>query len=241
MSDIVESGSIRIDKDRLQRLLPKGSSHKVTDEIIDLINNMEKDVEGEVLQEYLEDNILSYIPVFREVKVGLKDYVNAIKYCTLKRGMTNERAWEIVFPDKYKRLKDSGKQISNHVAMYNSSKIVVKIDAMMAVDIKIQYAPVLHQAIRKQVELMSDPDVSFHVQHLASKTLIETLKPNEEEKVSITIGQSEEAKTAQAKTLEKMKEIAENQQKLLRQGVPLEEIQRLNLTIDVEVEDDDDE
>jgi hypothetical protein len=239
MEDTIDTGStVNIDKEKLQRLLPKGSNHKVTDEIIDLIANMEENVGGEVMQEYLEESFLSNLPVFKTIKVDIKDYINAIKYCNLKRGMTNERAWEITFPEKYARLKQAGKQTSNHVAMYNGSKIVVKLDAMMALDIKIQYAPFFHQAIKKQVELMTNDDVSFHVQHLASKALTDLLAPKEEEKVSITIGQSDEAKSAQAKTLETMRTIAENQQKLLQSGKTLEEVQRLNLTIEVDVDDD---
>ena len=167
--------------------------------------------------------------------------MNAIKYCNLKRGMTNEKAWEITFPDKYKRLKDSGKQIDNHVAMYNGLKVVTKIDAEMMVDVRIQYAPVLHQAIRKEVSLMHDSDVSFHVQHLAAKTLIEVLIPLEEQKVDIKIGQSDDAKAHNEKMFGEMRKIAENQQELLRQGHSLEDIQRLNLKIEIEEDNGEEE
>jgi hypothetical protein len=228
-----------IDKVKLQRLLPKGSSHKVTDEIINTIGLME--THTGLFQDYMEESLLSHLPVLREIKVDLIDYINAIKYCNLKRNMTNEKAWEIVFPEKFKRLYDSGKQISNHVAMYNSSKIVVKLDASMMIDIKIQYAPVLHQAIRKEVSIMTNDEVSFHVQHLAAKTLIETLVPLEEQKVDIKIGPSDDAKAHNEKMFGEMRKIAENQQELLRQGHSLEDIQRLNLKIEVEEDDGDDE
>jgi len=227
-----------INKNKLQRMLPKGTHHTVTDEIIDLIHNMEKDTG--LFQEYMEESLLSNLPVLKSVRVSLLDYVNAIKYCNLKKSMTNEKAWEIVFPDKYKKLLEEGKQVSNHVAMYNSSKIVTKIDAQMMVDIKIQYAPILHKALMKQVRLMDDPDVSFHVQHLASKTLIETLKPNEEQQVSLKIGQSDEMKESQEKMFSELKRVAEQQQALLRAGHKIEDIQKLNLTIDVLEEEEED-
>ncbi len=235
----IASSNHSIDKEKLQRLLPKGSNHRVTDEIIELIHAMEKDTG--LFQDYMEESLLSHLPALREVKVGLHEYVNAIKYCNLKRGMSNEKAWEIVFPEKYKKLHDAGKQISNHVAMYNSSKIVVKIDAQMMIDVKIQYAPIFHKAIQHQVKLMTNNEVSFHVQHLASKTLIDTLMPAEEQKVSIKIGQTDEAKESQTKMYDEMRKIAENQQRLLKEGHKLEDIQKLNLTIAVEPEDDGEE
>lgn len=233
------ANSQNIDEEKLKRLLPKGSNHKVSDEIIGLINSMEADTG--LFQDYMEESFVSHLPVLKTLKVDLKDYVNAIKYCNLKRGMTNEKAWEIVFPAKHKRLKDLGKQIDNHVAMYNGLKIVTKIDAEMMVDVRIQYAPVLHQAIRKEMNLMNDSDVSFHVQHLAAKTLIETLIPLEEQKVDIKIGPSDDAKQHNEKMFKEMRTIAENQQELLRQGHSLEDIQKLNLKIDVEEDDGEEE
>jgi len=237
----INASKQNIDKEKLTRLLPEGVGHKVTNEIIELINSMEKDTG--LFQDYMEESLLSNLPVLRTVKVTLREYINAIKYCNLKRSMTNEKAWEIVFPDKYKRLKDSGMQTSNHVAMYNSTKIVTKLDANMMVDIKIQYAPVLHQAIKKQVQLMNGvssdgASVSPNVQHLASKTLIETLMPEEEQQVSIKIGQSNEAKQSQEKMFNELKRIAEDQQKLLKSGHKIEDIQKLNLTHSVEDEDE---
>jgi hypothetical protein len=177
--------------------------------------------------------------MLRGTKVSLEKYINAIKYCNLKRSMTNIQAWEIVFPEKYDRLRREGKSIDNHVAMYNATEIVTKIDAQMLLDVKIQYAPALHMAINKEIELMQDDDVSPYIQHLASKTIIETLMPLEEQKVDITIGRSDEDKAAQSKMFSKMVEIAENQQKLIEQGVSIEEVQRLNLVIEAESDDDD--
>ena len=227
-----------IDIKKLTRLLPKGTSHKVTDEVILLIKSMENDTD--IMQEYMEESVLQHLPVLREVKVSLKQYVNAIKFCTLKKSMTNMQAWEIVFPDKYDKLKEENRKISTHVSMYNQSPLVVKIDTSMALNIQIQYAPLLHKSIMKQAHIMDDPDASFMVQHLASKTLIETLKPIEAQKHEIKIGQSDEAKEATEKTYNEMAKIAANQQKLLAAGYSLKEIQKLNI-VHVEDKEEDEE
>lgn len=233
-----------IDKEKLERMLPKGTNHKVTDEIIYQINKMEEDTG--LFQEYLEESFLSHLPVLREIKVDLDDYVNAIKYCNLKKSMTNEKAWEIVFPDKHKKLKDENRKITSHVAMYNQSKIVTKLDAQMQLTAHIQYAPLFHESIMKEAMLMRGTDangesVSAHVQHLAASTLIDKLAPPIEQKVDIKIGQSDEAKQAQGHMMEEMRKIAENQQALLRAGHKIEDIQRLNLEISAGPENDDDD
>ena len=232
-----------IDKEKLTRLLPKGTHHKVSDEIIELIHNMEKDTG--LLQEYLEESLLSYLPVLRETRVDLVEYINAIKYCNLKKSMSNQKAWEIVFPEKYKKLVEEGRWNTSHVSMYNSSTLVTKIDAEMMLAMHIQYAPLRHKALMKEAELMGGYDAhgrecSPTVQHLAAAKILDMLAPPIEQKVDIKIGQSDEAKDSQAKMIHEMKKIAENQERLLRDGHSIEEVQRLNLTIEVEDEDSDD-
>ena len=229
-----------IDKEKLQRLLPKGTHHKVTDEIIDLVHAMEKDTS--LIQEYMEESLLTHLPVLRGVKVDLKEYVNAIKYCNLKKGMDNNKAWEITFPAKYAKLQKEGRWNTSHVSMYNSSTLVVKLDAQMMIDVKVQYAPLFHQMMLKQLELANGYDAhgnecSPTVQHLAASKILEITAPLEEQKIDIKIGQSDEAKDSQAKMFIEMKRIALNQQALLRKGHSIEDVQRLNLKVEIDEDD----
>ena len=233
----------KLDQSKLQRMLPKGSHHRVTEEIVALVHSMEKDTG--LLQEYMEESFLSHLPVLRETKVDLKEYVNAIKYCNLKKNMENQKAWEIVFPDKYEKLVREGRWNTSHVSMYNSSTLVVKLDAQMALDIKLQYAPLFHQQLMKQVELANGYDAhgrecSPMVQHLASNKILDLLVPDRDNTLNINIGQTAEAKNSQEKMFDKMTEIAMQQQELLKAGHNIEDVQRLNLVIETDAEDDDD-
>jgi len=233
-----------IDKEKLQRMLPKGANHKVTDEIINLISTIEDDIG--LPQDYMEESLLSNLPILSKVKTDLDDYINAIKYCNLKQNMSNQKAWEIVFPERIQRLKERGKleSLSSHVSMYNKTDIVVKLDAQMMIAAHIQYAPMFHAAIKKQFELMNGNGahgipVSAHVQHLAAKELAELTKMPVDNTIELKIGQSDEAKKAQSTMIHQMSEIAKNQQELLKKGYSIEEVQKLNLKIDEEVEDTD--
>ncbi len=234
-----------IDKEKLQRMLPKGTNHKVTDEIINLISTIEDDIG--LPQDYMEESLLSNLPVLSKVKTDLDDYVNAVKYCNLKQNMSNSKAWEIVFPERVQKLKEKGKldALSAHVAMYNKTDIVVKLDAQMMIAAHIQYAPMFHAAIKKQFELMNGNGahgipVSPHVQHLAAKELAELTKMPVDNTIELKIGQSDEAKKNQSIMIKQMSDIAKNQQDLLRKGYSIEEVQKLNLKIEEANEDDDD-
>jgi len=232
-------------KEKIEQLLPKGTNHKVTDEVLSLINNIEKDTE--LIQEYAEESILNNLPILREVRVSLKDYVDAVKYVQLKQNMENHKAWELTFPDKYNRLVQEGRWNSSHVSYYNSRPIVVKLEAQKLLDYKALYAPVFYQQIQVQARLAAGTDANGNptsgtVQQLASKTLLELLKPEEANKLDITIGQSEEVKSSMDKIHDTLQEIAISQQKALQSGMKIEDIQKLRLVksneIDVEVYDE---
>jgi len=227
-------------KEKLEAMLPKGTNHKVTDEVMHLISNIEEDTG--LLQDYIEDSILCYLPVLREVKVSLKDYINAVKFVTLKTNMDNNKAWAITFPDRYDRLIKAGKFNTSHVSMYNSNPLVTKIEAQRLLSYKAQYAPVFYQQIGVQARLASGEDAngkptSGTVQQLASKTLLELLKPEETNKIDLTIGQSEEARSSMDKIHDTLTQIAIGQQKALQAGMKIEDIQKLKLTTTEEVID----
>ena len=229
-----------IDEAKLKKMLPKGTNHKVTEEVIQLIGSMEDDTG--LLQDYMEESFLSHLPVLKNVKCDMKEYINAIKYCNLKRNMENSKAWAIVFPDRYDKLVSENRWNNSHVSMYNSSLLVTKLDAQMMVATHIQYAPMFHASIKKQYDLMNGIDangmpVSPTVQHLAAKTLSELTAQPVEQKVELKIGQSDEAKDSQAKMFGAMNELAKNQRELLKAGHSLEDIQKLNLSIEVDEND----
>jgi len=231
-------------KQKIQNFLPKGTSYKVTDEILNMALNMGESTG--LFQDYMEEKLFSYFSALKETKVGLEDYINAVKYCALKKTMSNEKAWSIVFPDRYNRLIKEGKQISNHVAMYNSRKIVVKIDALMLTEMHIQYAPVFHEAIQREINLMRGIDAngkptSAHVQHMAATTLIDKLAPPVDTNINVKIGVDDHTRDMQVKTFETLQDIAKQQQALLASGASLSDIQKLNLKshdiVDVEASD----
>jgi len=225
--------------DKIKGLLPKNTNIAVTEEIVALINNMENDTG--LPQELLEEDLMSYTHILGGMKgVGMKDLVNAIKFCNLKRNYDNKEAWSIVFPKKYNELVAGNKQIDNHVSMYNGSKLVTAIDKEMLIPVHLQYAPYFHAAVKKQFELMQgtsntkdkhgNPDkVSPMVQHLAAKELAVLTKQPEEQKLSVTINPGEAAVSMQQEMNDQLKAIVSNQKSRLEAGEDIIDVQQIGL------------
>jgi hypothetical protein len=232
MTDMIPKESQSITREKLKKFLPKGSSVQVTDEVLDMINNMERDTG--LPQDLMEENLMSYMHLIGKVKnVSINELANAMKFCTLKRNMTNKEAWAIVFPKKYDELTAANRQMDNHVSMYNSSKLVVEIDKQMIVPVYIQHSAYHHAAIKKQYELMNGNDgeggqVSAMVMHLAAKELALITKMPEDKTIELKIGMSDAAMAQQQEMNDALSAIVANQSKLFAAGVDAAEIQKIH-------------
>lgn len=225
--------------DKIKSLLPAKTNIAVTEEIVSLINNMEEDTG--LPQELLEEDLMSYTHILGGMKgVGMKDLVNAIKFCNLKRNYDNQESWAIVFPDKHNRLIELNKPVANHVSMYNNSKLVVAIDKEMLIPVHLQYAPYFHAAVKKQFELMNGKSntkdkhgntdkVSPMVQHLAAKELAVLTKQPEEQKLAISINPGEVAISMQQEMNDQLKAIVAGQKKRLEAGESIIDVQEIGL------------
>jgi hypothetical protein len=142
-------------KEAVIEVLPPGSAARVTDEVMRLIKMMGKDTG--IMQDYMENQFMSNASVLKgDSRTSIKEYVDALRFVTLKQRMTNEEAWKITFPDRVQRLKDNGtyKNIGSNVSMYNKKNLVVKIEANMIVDFNRFYDWARHEAMMKNVHLM---------------------------------------------------------------------------------------
>ena len=249
---VIPKESQNITREKLKKFLPKGSSVQVTDEVLEMIHNMEKDTN--LPQNILEEDVMSYMHMVGKIGgVGIYELVNAIKFCNLKRNRTNREAWAIVFPKKYDELVAAGKPVDNFVSMYNQSKLVVAIDKEMIVPAHIQYSAYYHAAVRKQFQLMNGVDsngneVGGMVQHLSAKSLMELLKMPEDKSIELKIGISEAAVLQQQELNDSLKKLVEAQSAMFAKGMNAAEIQKVHSikiveeeTIDATLADDDED
>ena len=223
---------------KLKDQLPKKTNIAVTEEIVRLIHAAEEDTG--LPQELFEEDVMSYMYLIGNTRgVGMKDLINAIKFCNLKRNYDNKEAWSIVFPEKYDRLVAGNKQVDNHVAMYNGSKLVAAIDKEMLIPVHLQYAPYFHAAVKKQFEIMNgkaektadgkEQSVSPMVQHLAAKELATLTRQPEESKLAITVNPGEAAISMQSEMNEQLKAIVAGQRQRLERGEDIIDVQQIGI------------
>ena len=241
VKDLTSKSSVdssqNITRDRLKSLLPKNSSVAITDEVLDLINRMGQDVDLD--QNALEEDVMSYMHLLGNSKNSLRELVNAIKFCNLKRNYNNRKAWSIVFPDKFLKLQENGGHIDNHVAMYNKGKLILAIDKEMLIPVHLQYAGYFHASVKKQFEIMNGKaginadgetmTVSPMVRHLAAKELAVLTKPPEESKIDITIKPGEAAISVQSEMNEQLKAITAVMKQRIDAGEDIIDVQQIGV------------
>ena len=180
-------------RDMMVKALPRGTNIRLTDEMLDEINDV---VDDPGLRENFRDNLLGFVSVLADGKYTLESYINAVKYCSFKLlGDTNISAYTKTFPDRYQRMLNEGSEprhIHSVCSAYNRTQLVNKIIEQSLVPSHILNADYYQRALNKQVELMDNPDVSFKVQTDAANSLLTHLKPPEVSKIELDVNVKED-------------------------------------------------
>ncbi len=233
--------SQNITKDKLKKFIPKGCAAAVTDEIVDIINNIESDTN--LPQEYMEERILSSMHLLGGRGVTIEQLTNAVKYCNLQQDMTNEQAWAITFPAKYDKLVSENRMVASHVSMYNKSKLVLEVTKGMLVPVHITHQPIFFKAVQKQIDLMNGISanegerVSAHVQFLASKELAEITKQPEDNTIELKIGASDAVLEVMKEQNDSISEMVRQQKEAFKRGVNVQELQKVHVVHNEEIID----
>lgn len=215
--------------DQIRDLVPKSQRDSITDEFIQKLNEFNKDPR---LVGSFKDNVLGYIGVMKEGKYSLEEYINAVRWVSYKLlGSTDIDTYNKVFPDRYERLKQEGvsrDQMSAYTSAYKKSKLVIQIMEQTLVPNYVLNAPMYQDALNVQAELMMNAR-SEMVRQKAADSLLTHLAVPQEAKIKLDIGMSDETKNAQKQLVDHVAALAINQQKMLTAGLPLDQLQRLNI------------
>jgi hypothetical protein len=231
------SDNAKISKEVLQRLVPKNIS--ITDDVVNTINNV---IENEEEARYFRENIITYIGILKDPKVNgisFKTYLNAVKFVTYKMlGDSNIDAYIKVFPDRYERMVKQGKSnkyIHAIVSTYANGTTVMKIIERTIIPPSVSHRDLFYRTIEHLSELAFNAN-SEAVQEKACKTLIETLKPNEESKIEIdmNIKESEDIVKRYDQALEFASQKMLN---MMKQGGDVHKIANIKLSKKEEIED----
>lgn len=231
--------------EKIKQFLPRGSSATVTEEIVEMLNNAERD--SGVDQALFEEQMLSYMHMI-ENGVGIEKLANAIKFCNLRMlpKMGNAKAYKIVFPDKAKEIEERGQSCDSFASMYNSSKLVTQISKLLMVPVYITNAPV-HMAMHKKLFDLSNgigakegDYVSPTVQMNAAVALMDATKMPDDNSIELKIGMSDEAKSVQVGLTEQLARMADVQVQRLKNGESISSVQKIGVSVEA-IEADIDE
>lgn len=173
----------------LKEVLPANLRANATQEFADKINGM---VLAPETLEAVRDNFITYTRVLNDGKYKVEDYLNAVTYCTLKfMGYNNKDAYMRAFPDRYTSLISRGaddRVISAYVSMYNKNKLVNAIMEQSLIPVHVLYRDAFHTAMKTQLQLMCDPDVSAKVRSDAANSVLTHTKAPETKKIELDVG-----------------------------------------------------
>jgi len=221
--------------------LPKTYKKKVTQEILDDINDLTLDPE---YGEHLKETFIGYTNILEgKENFSVEQYVSAVKFFSLHAGgLSATKAYVKVFPERLQARLDRGETINDmggEASRYNTSNLVNKIRARALIPLHLVNQDNVQKAINTLVGIMIGGR-SEVARVSAATTLIKELRPPEAQQIELQVGASDAVLEAQAKQTEQLMSIAQNQRKLMEQGFSIEDIQSIQVkTIDVEVEEDE--
>lgn len=207
----------QITEEQLRAALPSSFRNRVSQEVLDDINQILSD---EDIGTAFRENLVCFTSVLQEGKYSLTEYVNAVKYVSYKAmGDTNIQAYCKVFPDRLSRWNEKGiddKTRSSYVSIYNKTQLVNKITERVLVPSWILNQDLFQKALNTQAEIMCDSRASFVARSKAADSLLNALKRPEAQKIDLNVNQKESVDMLDLKA--SLKDLVDMQTKLIRAG-----------------------
>ncbi len=244
-----------LDAEKVKKLLGNSYSNKVTDNVMISIRSMGEDVDME--QSIMEEMFQSNADLIRGTNTNISKYIDAVKFCAMKKHMGPSLAWELTYPDKmldYKKRKaeepgfDIGKRVTKNAAAYKDTAMVVSIETRMLISWSISRSSDREDALDSLIEMSKgkcapnkngDPQtVSPNIQMQALSKVIDVLEPMVDKTAKAEAVSGTGLQDALASELAKMRT---HQVAMLEKGYDIGEVQRIGLgsgeeIIDAEVE-----
>lgn len=182
----------KVTVEELKQFYPVKVNNTVLEKAVEVLNGSTEDMDYVLAKEF-RDNCLSFIDILKNSKsrVTFEDYVNACKFATFKMaGNTDVRAYALTFPDRVRRMereKISNSHLYQYAAIYSKNKTVVEVLTKLMIPSHVLYQDVFHQAVKTQVELMTDSTVSPKVRSDAANSLMAHLKQPEIKQAELKI------------------------------------------------------
>ena len=236
---IQESDEYMITEDTLRGLLKGKVNDATVKAIMEQIDNVEE--RDGISRDYFEEQFTSHMDLLGQGVYPMK-LLEAIKFVSLvQSGLTNQKAYDAVFPQKAAQVYGRGSSTSSFAAEYAKKKTVVEIMKRSIIRDDILNAPLRQKILHKMVDLMNgkgakpDDYVSPTVQLNAAIAAETMTRPPEDKAIDIRIGYGDEAKALQQVIADQLAENAALMRKQFESGRSLKDVQRIGIVLDAEV------
>lgn len=176
-----------MDKNQLVAMVPKRKQKLITDEVVQLINDVDalNGWDGE-----FHKRVIDYSSILDAGKWKISDYIKAVEFASYyMSGDSQVKAWKKTFPDRFAakieaKVSDLEKNVEVSAAIYFRGELVQKVLAQSTVPIRVFHNSKKHEAIEKLASLMRSAS-SEKVQMESANALLTHLKDPDESKIEI--------------------------------------------------------
>ena len=205
----------------LQCAMP-AKKNLVTQEIVDIINKVQE--EPEFQGESLMQTMVTYQSVLQKAKVGIKEYISAIRFCAYLISMDDNytEAYKRTFYDR-KFVKDRVTldtsdprygELTSAASRYRRSKLVVDILTLSQVPMELMFAGLRYKAVGVLANVMMTAKYDRDKVAAATQLLLATKSDNI--KVDLDIKVSENSAVTDLRT--QLAQMAATQTAYLQSG-----------------------
>ncbi|ANJ65227.1 hypothetical protein REXELLA_97 [Erwinia phage vB_EamP_Rexella] len=226
-----------LSKDVVVRALPANLKGAVTDQMVDLLNNITTD---QIIAEQVRDNFVAYSGVMKDGKFKIEDYIRAVTYVSYKlMGDSNQDAYFKTFPDRYQNMLAKGtsdKDMRAYVSMYAKGKLVNLIMEQSLVPTWVLNQDIHQKAINTQALIMNDPNVCSRDRVAAANSILTHLGRPKEVGPLLNIDMRPQSGINELQDL--LGKMAVQQRDLIGSGVSIKEIAATKIIEGEAVHDD---
>lgn len=192
-----------ITKEELQKHLPT-RKNAITDEVVDMLNRSQ--TEPEFQGESLLQSAITYEKVMQQNKVGIKEYLNAIRFCAYLISMNDNitEAYKKVFADRdfvadrinAETTSTKYNELTSAASRYRRSKLVVDILTVSQVPMHLMFTGMAYEAVGVLYETMKTARYDRD-RISAAKELLAATKGPENVKIELDVGVKESSAITQ--------------------------------------------
>ena len=217
----IKSYSQTISKEEIQKRLPS-RKNTITDEIVDIINKSQ--TEPEFQGESLLQTATTYEKVMQQNRVGIKEYLNALRFCAYLISMDDNitEAYRKTFADRDFVLDRLAAEVgsvgynelTSAASRFRRSKLVVDILTVSQIPLDLMFTGARYKAVMVLADIMETSRYDRDRINAADKLLTHTA--SKDIKIDLDIGVKESSAVVSLQN--QLAELAARQKLMLEAG-----------------------